>query len=135
MSYDNSANAVRRLEERFERLLLIIGDMQAAIGRLQQPALNPAGSQQTSSGITPLYFATNSASLGPATGTTLAGITPATFTSSVYTNVGGVMTLQAASQTCYWWYLDTALANSIIAVEPNAAGTGWDCIATGCTVL
>ncbi len=50
MSYDNSANAVRRLEERFERLLLIIGDMQAAIGRLQQPALNPAGSQQGGGG-------------------------------------------------------------------------------------
>ncbi len=50
MSYDNSANAVRRLEERFERLLLILGDLQAAIGKLQQPALNPAGSQQGSGG-------------------------------------------------------------------------------------
>ena len=38
---DNSAQAVRRLEERFERLLLLLGDLQAAIGRLQQPALNP----------------------------------------------------------------------------------------------
>src|SRR5208283_3792989 len=45
MSYDNSANAVRRLEERFERLLLLLGDMQAAIGRVQQPSYNAAGGQ------------------------------------------------------------------------------------------
>src|SRR5271166_5141034 len=45
MSYDNSANSVRRLEERFERLLLILGDMQAAIGRLQQPSYNSGGGQ------------------------------------------------------------------------------------------
>lgn len=135
MSYDNSANAVRRLEERYERLLLLIGDLQAAIGRLQQPNYNASGGSQSSSTVTPLYFATNSASISAATGSTLPGLTPQTFTSSVYTNVGGAMTLQATSQTCYWWYLDTAPANSIIAVEPNASGTGWDCIATGCTVL
>ena|SRR5208282_2025907 len=45
MSYDNSANAVRRLEERFERLLLLLSDMQAAIGRVQQPSYNGAGGQ------------------------------------------------------------------------------------------
>src|SRR5208337_334442 len=50
MSYDNSANAIRRLEERFERLLLILGDMQAAIGRFQQPAYNAAGGQQGGGG-------------------------------------------------------------------------------------
>ena len=50
MSYDNSANAVRRLEERFERLLLILGDMQAAIGRLQQPSYNPGGGQSGGGG-------------------------------------------------------------------------------------
>ena len=37
--------AYHELEQRYERLLLTIGDMQAAIGRLQQPALNPAGGQ------------------------------------------------------------------------------------------
>ena len=45
MSYDNSANAVRRLEERFERLLLALADMQAAIGRLQQPSASSGGNQ------------------------------------------------------------------------------------------
>jgi hypothetical protein len=50
MSYDNSANAVRRLEERFERLLLLIGDLQAAIGRLQQPSVNAAGGQPSGGG-------------------------------------------------------------------------------------
>ncbi len=43
MSYDNSANAVRRLEERFERLLLLIADLQVALARLQQPANNASG--------------------------------------------------------------------------------------------
>ena len=37
--------ALRELEQRYERLLLLIGDMEAAIGRLQQPAVNPAGGQ------------------------------------------------------------------------------------------
>ena len=50
MSYDNSANAVRRLEERFERLLLALGDMQAAIGRMQQPSYNAAGASRVAGG-------------------------------------------------------------------------------------
>ncbi|MGO9917333.1 MAG: hypothetical protein ACLQIB_21865 [Isosphaeraceae bacterium] len=50
MGYDNSASSARQLEARFERLLLLIGDLQAAIGRLQQPAYNPAGGQGGSSG-------------------------------------------------------------------------------------
>jgi len=50
MSYDNSAASVRRLEERFERLLLLLGDLQAAIGRLQQPATNQAGGGQSGGG-------------------------------------------------------------------------------------
>ena len=37
--------AYHELEQRYERLLLLIGDMQAAIGRLQQPQVNPDGKQ------------------------------------------------------------------------------------------
>ena len=45
MSYDQSAIAVRRLEERFERLLLAFADLQAAVGRLQQPSASSGGNQ------------------------------------------------------------------------------------------
>lgn len=48
MNHDNTA--LRELEQRYERLLLLIGDMQATIGRLQQPAVNPAGGQQGGGG-------------------------------------------------------------------------------------
>lgn len=50
MSYDNSANAVRRLEERFERLLLALADLQAAVGRLQQPSASSGGGNQGGGG-------------------------------------------------------------------------------------
>jgi hypothetical protein len=39
MNHDNTA--LRELEQRYERLQLVIGDLQAAIGKLQQPAPNP----------------------------------------------------------------------------------------------
>ena len=48
MSHDNTA--LRELEQRYERLLLTIGDMQAAIGRLQQLANDAAGSQKGGGG-------------------------------------------------------------------------------------
>ncbi len=131
----NTAPRNQSIELSFERLLLLIQDMQAAIGRLQQPSASSGGGQQSSPGVSPLYFATNSSSVSAATGTTLAGLTPNTFTSTVYTNVGGSLVSQATSQTCYWWYLDTLPANSIVPVEPNAAGTGWDAIGGGCTAL
>jgi hypothetical protein len=50
MNYDTSRLAA--LEARYERLLLLIGDMQAAIGRLQQLANDLANSQQKSGGAT-----------------------------------------------------------------------------------
>jgi hypothetical protein len=49
MIYDSSA--LRSLEDRYERLLLLIGDMQAAIGRLQQLANDAAGSQKSGGGV------------------------------------------------------------------------------------
>ncbi|MGZ3395921.1 MAG: hypothetical protein ACXVB2_17485 [Isosphaeraceae bacterium] len=48
MNHDNIA--LRQLEARYERLLLLIGDMQAAIGRLQQLANNAGGSGQNGGG-------------------------------------------------------------------------------------
>ncbi len=48
MNHDNTA--LRELEQRYERLLLLIGDMQAAIGRLQQLVNDLASSQQKGGG-------------------------------------------------------------------------------------
>jgi hypothetical protein len=48
MNHDTTA--LRRLEERYERLLLLIGDLQAAVGRLQQLANDAAGSQKGGGG-------------------------------------------------------------------------------------
>ena len=48
MNPDNTA--LHELEQRYERLLLLIGDMQAAIGRLQQLANDAAGSQKGGGG-------------------------------------------------------------------------------------
>jgi len=50
MNHDTTA--LRELEQRYERLLLSIGDMQAAIGRLQQLANDLAGSQKGGGGVT-----------------------------------------------------------------------------------
>jgi len=126
------------IEARFERLLVDFGYLQQQVSGLinQLQALQGQGSgQQGGGGNNALYYATNSAELSGATGTTLAGLTPQTFTSTIYTNVAGSLISQATSQTCYWWYLDTLPINSIVPVEPNAAGTGWDAIGGGCTAL
>jgi hypothetical protein len=48
MIHDSSN--LRELEQRYERLQLTIGDMQAAIGRLQQLANDAAGSQKGGGG-------------------------------------------------------------------------------------
>jgi hypothetical protein len=42
---NHDTKALRELEQRYERLLLLIGDMQASIGRLQQPQVNASGGQ------------------------------------------------------------------------------------------
>ena len=49
MSHDSTA--LYELEQRYERLLLLVSDMEQAIGRLQQPAVNPAGGQQGGGGL------------------------------------------------------------------------------------
>ncbi len=95
MSYDNSANAVRRLEERFERLLLIIGDMQAAIGRLQQPALNPAGGQQGGGAIYSMVGVVIAAG-GSVTGATVNALVGGTAT-AVSTNAKVYNQMQSAT--------------------------------------
>ena len=75
MSYDNSANAVRRLEERFERLLLALGDMQAAIGRMQQPSYNASGGQPGGGGQLFEILSANAPSGGIGANSSVTGVT------------------------------------------------------------
>ena len=48
MSHDSTA--LRELEQRYERLQLWVSDIEQAVGRLQQPQVNPAGGQHGSGG-------------------------------------------------------------------------------------
>ncbi len=133
MNHDNTA--LRELEQRYERLLLSIGDIQAAIGRLQQVANDLAGSQQKGGGGGGLYWAQAPSSIAAATGS-WPTLTPTSFTSDIYCEVGGTLTLQAAAQTVYWFYKDIAAISSLIPVEPSAGGGGaWDAIGNSCTAV
>ncbi len=112
MSYDNSANAVRRLEERFERLLLIIGDLQAAIGRLQQPSVNPAGGQQGGGGgviysMTGVVIAVG----GSVTGATVNAL------------VGGSAVALPGTYTVYNQMQSATIVTKTIMLGANADGT------------
>ncbi len=135
MGYDNSASSARQLEARFERLLLLIGDLQAAIGRLQQPAYNPAGGQGGSSGGGgTLCWAHAPSTIAAATGS-WPTLTPSTFTSDVYQDVAGTLTLVASSQTVRWFYKDSAASGSLIPVMAVDSGSHWDAIGNSCTVV
>ncbi len=134
---NGTLNRLEQLEARFERALLDIQDLRRKLTQALQQ-IRETGARYTPTGgntSNSLYWATNASSVGPATGTTLTGLTPAEFTSNICCDVGGVMTTQATSQTVRWWYLDTAAANSLIPVEPTADGTAWDAIGNGCTAL
>ncbi len=117
MSYDNSATAVRRLEDRFERLLLIIGDMQAAIGRMQQPALNPAGGQQGSGGggiylcLSPTAGIPANNSSGPLTGKTISIV-----------NSGTTVTV-STNGSIYNFMNSATVITKTLAIDLNSDGT------------
>ena len=114
MSYDNSANAMRRLEERFERLLLSLADMQAAIGRVQQPSYasgggNPGGG---GAGVYSIPAVVISAG-GSVTGQTVSAL------------VGGALVTVNASGTVYNQMHSATVATSglTIMVGSNPDGT------------
>ncbi len=103
MSYDNSANAVRRLEERFERLLLILGDLQAAVGRLQQPSYNPGGPQQGGGGgtvwsIAAQVIAAGGSVSGQTVSTMVSGLLATVTTTGVVYNHSGAATSATAGE-------------------------------------
>ena len=82
MNHDTTA--LRELEQRYERLLLSIGDIQAAIGRLQQVANDLAGSQQKAAlGTCYSMVGQVIAAGGSATGVTVSGMSGgSTFTAT-----------------------------------------------------
>ncbi len=124
MGYDNSASSARQLEARFERLLLLIGDLQAAIGRLQQPAYNPAGGQGGSSGGGLWYSiaATYIPAGGSITGLTVNVNVGGTFTATPFTNAT-VYNMMA--------FATVAFTGKTIVVAPNPDGT-WSVISQSC---
>ncbi len=131
---DNSAIAVRRLEERVERLLLLLQDMQQSIGRLQQPAMFAVPSGGGPSGGGTLCWAHAPSTIAAATGS-WPTLTPSTFTSDVYQDVAGTLTLVASSQTVRWFYKDSAASGSLIPVMAVDSGSHWDAIGNSCTVV
>ena len=134
----NAEARIVHLEQELRRDELAIAALQAAIAALQQAVRTGQTSPYGGGGSTgpqPVYWATNAGAVLAATGSTLAGLTPTTFTSNIYCNVSGTLTIQASSQTVYWWYLDALPINSIVAVEPSNSGASWDAIANGCTAL
>ncbi|MGO8949906.1 MAG: hypothetical protein ACLQUY_20070 [Ktedonobacterales bacterium] len=116
MSYDNSANAVRRLEERFERLLLILGDLQAAIGRVQQPSYNGAGGQPGGGGG--LVYSMVGVVINPA-GTPPNYVTGAT----VNAYVGGTTVALPGTYTVYNQMQAATVITKTIMLGQNPDGT------------
>ncbi len=65
----------------------------------------------------------------------MADAVPSTFTSDIYVDVAGTLTLVASSQTVRWFYKDSAASGSLIPVEPTDNGTAWDAIGNSCTAV
>lgn len=111
MNHDNTA--LRELEQRYERLLLLIGDMQAAIGRLQQVANDAAGSQQKggSSGLIYSMVGVVIAAGGNVTGAT------------VNVLVGGAATALPGTYTIYNQMQAATVVTKTIMLGANPDGT------------
>jgi hypothetical protein len=121
MNHDNTA--LRELEQRYERLLLLIGDLQAAIGRLQQLANDAAGSQKGGGGGTVFYIQPIViAAGGNYTGLTIYTLAAGTLTATVTTNATVYNRMAAAT---------VATSGKYIVVGPNPDAT-WSCITQSC---
>lgn len=111
MIYDSSN--LRTLEDRYERLLLLIGDLQAAVGRLQQLVNDVAGSQQKPGGSGLCYSMVGVviAAGGSVTGATVNAL------------VGGSTTAVSTNATVYNQMYAATLATGIIMLGGNPDGT------------
>ena len=111
MNHDNTA--LRQLEARYERLLLLIGDMQAAIGRLQQLANDAGGSGQKSGGGGLIYSMTG---VVIAAGSYVTGAT-------VNALVGGSPTALPGTYTVYNQMQGPTVVTKTIMLGVNPDGT------------
>jgi hypothetical protein len=118
MIYDPSN--LRALEERYERLLLLIGDMQAAIGRLQQLANDAAGNQQKGGGVT-VYSMVGQVI---AAGSSVTGAT-------VNALVGGSTSLVTNNATVYNQMQSATVVTKTIMLGANPDGT-YSAISQSC---
>jgi hypothetical protein len=127
---------LKELEARFERLIVDHQLLKTQIAALnnQLQALQGQGGNGQGGGWGQLYWAHAASGISAATGS-WPTITPATFTSDIYADVGGTWAKQATSQTVRWFYKDTAAANSLVPVVPCDGGTAWDAIGNSCTAV
>jgi hypothetical protein len=132
-------NRLGQLEARFERLAF---QVQALYGQVQALATQIAGVQQQTGGgqqgggSGTIYWAHTPSSVAAATGS-WPTLTPSTFTSDIYVDQAGTLTLAASSQTVRWFYKDVAAAGSLVPVEPvNVGGAlAWNAIGNSCTAV
>jgi len=130
------AGQLNQLEARFERLIADVQALEARMARAEQQIRDTqtgGGGGQGSIGGT-VFWARMPSSVSAASGS-WPTLTPSTFTSDIYADVGGTLTLQATSQTVRWFYKDAGSSGSLVPVEPADSGTNWDAIANSCTAV
>ncbi len=126
-------NRLLDLEARFERQRLLIQALQRQLAALAAtPANAVSGGGSGGGGI--VYWARMPSTVAAATGS-WPTLSPSTFTSDIYVDVAGTLTLVASSQTVRWFYKDSAASGSLIPVEPTDNGTAWDAIGNSCTAV
>src|SRR5271157_1681211 len=134
-----NTHRLENLEARFEQWLPFVRQLIAQVANLANQLQQVQG--QTGGGVNPgsgngaVFWASNrSGAVSAATGS-WPTLPPSTFTSDIYVDLAGTLTLVASSQTVRWFYKDSAAANSLIPVEPTDNGTAWDAIANSCTAV
>ncbi len=133
---NGTLNRLEQLEARFERLRLDLQDTQRKLTQaLQQIRDGQAMYVPTGGGSANAIFWAHAPSAIAASSGSWPTLIPSTFTSDIYVDLAGTLTLVASSQTVRWFYKDSAANGSLIPVEPTDNGTAWDAIANSCTAV
>ena len=125
-----------QLEARFERLRLDLQDVQRKLTQVLQQTRDlqakyvPTGGGNGNS----IFWAHAPSAIAAATGS-WPSLTPSTFTSDIYVDLGGTFAPVASSQTVRWFYKDSAASGSLIPVAPTDNGAAWDAIGNSCTAV
>ncbi len=126
-------NRLIDLEARFERQRLELRDVKRQLAALAAaPPVVPSGGGPSGGGT--LCWAHAPSTIAAATGS-WPTLTPSTFTSDVYQDVAGTLTLVGSSQTVRWFYKDPAASGSLIPVMSVDSASHWDAIGNSCTVV